>query len=77
MTPKEYMRKAANGIGYFRDPEMYVWHRERGLPTYESHSGEEKSYYENNRVHRLNGFALDWRYYKTHCLNGKKLFGIY
>ena len=73
MKTKEYFRKGLRGIHCHKDPEMYVWHRERGLPACEYFDGS-KSYLENNRCHRLDGFAGDWKYRKAHFLNGKLLF---
>ena len=60
-------------IIYYRDLEETVNHRERGLPAWEYHDGY-KDYWENNRYHRLDGFARDLEYHKYHCLNGKRLF---
>ena len=67
------MYKLDRGTGYWRDPEMTVPHRERGLPAYE-YTGEGKSYYENSQWHRLDGVARDWKHRKYHFLNGKSLF---
>ena len=73
MKTKEYVRKSAHGTFYYRDPEMTVHHRERGLPAREYLNGN-KIYLENDICHRLDGFADDWKYYRDHYLNGKKLF---
>ena len=73
MTPKEYIFKDCYGKYYFRDPKKTVWHRERGLPAQKWINGA-KEYCENGARHRLDGFAVDWRDYKDHHLNGKRLF---
>ena len=73
MERKEYVRECLYGIYYYRDPEMTVQHRERVLPACE-YFGESKSYLENNQYHRLDGVSKDWKDYKGHLLNGKKLF---
>ena len=77
MKTKEYVSEDENLTLYFRDPEMTVRHRERGLPAWKWSDG--KSYWENDRYHRLNGLAFDWSLNKHHLnkyyfLNGKRLF---
>ena len=73
MTPQEHFIKNSILTFYYRDPEMTVRHRERGLPAWEWSDGD-KSYWENNQWHRLDGLAVDWEDYKYHYLNGKQLF---
>ena len=73
MTPKEYIFKDCYGKYYFRDPKKTVNHRERGLPAWEW-SGGDKEYFENGKYHKLDGLAFNWKYYRDHYLNGKKLF---
>ena len=74
MAPKEYIKKDHLGTRYYRDPEKTVDHRERGLPAFEWYNGS-KGCWENGMWHKLNGLALDWRFNRCHCLNGKRLFG--
>ena len=74
MTSKEYIREIFYGIYCYRDPEMTVHHRERGLPSVEYSDGN-KEYWENDQWHRLDGLAFDGSYYKFHYLNGKRIFG--
>ena len=77
MAPKEYVSEDENLTFYFRDPEMTVWHRERGLPACEWHDGD-KEYFENNMRHKLDGIAFDFcGFRKFHHLNGKRLFKNY
>ena len=73
MATKEYICKYDHSALYFRDPEKTIRHRERGLPAWEWHHGD-KSYWENDARHRLDGFAGDWKTHKAHFLNGKRLF---
>ena len=73
MKRKEYFRKGLHGTLYYRDPGKIIRHRERGLPACEYFGGS-KSYLENNGCHRLDGLAVDWKYCKDYCLNGKRLF---
>ena len=74
MTPKEYVSKFQYFTFYHKDPEMTVWHRERGLPAWECYNGDE-AYLENNARHKLDSVAYDWCRHKFHYLNGKRLFG--
>ena len=73
MTPKKYVSKDGGSTFYYRDPEMTVEHRERGLPALKYFDGD-KTYVENDLCHRLDGFAGDSKYCKEHFLNGKPLF---
>ena len=73
MVPKEYVIKDYFGTWHYKNPEMDIFHRERGLPAWECRNGDEV-HWENGEYHRLDGFARDLEYHKYHCLNGKRLF---
>ena len=73
MLSKEYFRECPYGTIYQRDRQMTVRHRERGLPACEWLDGD-KTYWENDMRHRLDGFAVDYSRSKHHDLNGKRLF---
>ena len=73
MNIKEYVKKFEYFTFYHKDPEKTVFHRERGLPACEYRNGD-KAYWENDERHKLDGFALDWKYSNAHFLNGKSLF---
>ena len=73
MALKKYVSKDGGSTFYYRDPEMDIYHRERGLPAWEWYDGV-KEYLENDQWHRLDDSAVDWDYHKCHFLNGKQLF---
>ena len=73
MKRKEYVSKDGGSTFYYRDPEKAIYHRERGLPAWRYCNGD-KVYWENNRCHRLDGFANDCCHHKDHSLNGQRLF---
>ena len=73
MTPREYIGKSDTVTCYSRDPERTIYHRERGLPSVEYFDGD-KIYFENDKHHRLDGFACNFRALNCHYLNGKRLF---
>ena len=55
---KLFIRKNENGIFYYKDPEMTIYHREDG-PAVERYDGA-KFWYQNNKLHRLDGPAAEY-----------------